>query len=101
VRFWSTITATGVLTSAFAAAAAAAGAIVISGQRSVLTTGVMIALALIPSLTITGMAAVVGDLPLTGRGVARWAVDVVLVMAFSAVVIGIKRLYLQKHRALS
>jgi uncharacterized membrane protein len=99
VRFWSTITATRVLTSAFAAAAAAA--IVISGQRSVLTTGVMIALALIPSLTITGLAAVVGDLPLTGRGVARWAVDVVLVMAFSAVVIGIKRLYLQKHRALS
>lgn len=98
VQFWSTLTATGVVASAFAAAA---GAVVISGQRSVLTTGVMIALALIPSMTIVGMAVAVGDFALAGRGFVRWAVDAGLVVLLSAAVLVVKRLYLHRHRALS
>lgn len=98
VQFWSTLTPTSVVASTFAAAA---GAFVISGQRSVLTTGVMIALALIPSMAIVGMGITVGDLALAGRGFVRWAVDAGLVVLVSAVVLGLKRVYLQHHRALS
>lgn len=98
VGFWSTVTSTGVVASTFAGAA---GAVVISGQRSVLTTGVMIALALIPSMAIVGMGLAVGDFDLAGRGFVRWAVDVGLVVLLSAAVLGVKRLYLQRHRALS
>lgn len=98
VEFWSTLTATGVVVSTFAGAA---GAVVVSGQRSVLTTGVMIALALIPSMAIVGMGLAVGDFALAGRGFARWAVDVGLVVLLSAAVFGLKRWYLNRHRALS
>jgi len=98
VSFWSTVTVTGVVASTFAAAA---GAVVISGQRSVLTTGVMIALALIPSMAIVGMGITVGDFALAGRGFVRWAVDAALVVVVSAVVLTLKRLYLHRHSALS
>lgn len=86
------------LVSAFAAAA---GAVVITGQRSVLTTGVMIALALIPSMSIVGMALASADLALAGRGFVRWSVDAVLVVLISAVVLGLKQLLLHRRRALS
>lgn len=98
VQFWSTLTPTGVVASTFAGAA---GAVVISGQRSVLTTGVMIALALIPSMAIVGMGIGVGDFALAGRGFVRWAVDAGLVVLLSALVLSLKRLYLRHHRALS
>lgn len=97
VRFWSTVTPTGALASAFAAAA---GAVVVSGQRSVLTTGVMIALALIPSMAVAGMALGVGDLALAGRGLVRWGVDVALVVVISALVFGLKQGLLHRRRAL-
>ena len=98
VQFWSTLTPTGIVASTFAAAA---GAFVISGQRSVLTTGVMIALALIPSMAIVGMGIAVGDFSLAGRGFVRWAVDAALVVLVSATVLYLKRAYLQQHRALT
>ena len=98
VQFWSTVTPTGVVASAFAGAA---GAFVVSGQRSVLTTGVMIALALIPSMAIVGMAVGAGDFVLAGRALVRWLVDVGLVILMSALVLMLKRWYLRSHRALS
>jgi hypothetical protein len=98
VRFWTTPTAAGAVTSAFAAAA---GALVITGQRSVLTTGVMIALALIPSMCIVGMGIAVGDLALAGRGLVRWAIDATLVLGIGGAVLGSKKVYLQRSDALS
>jgi uncharacterized membrane protein len=95
VRYWSTFTPEGVVVSAFAGMA---GAVVVTGQRSVLTAGVMIALALIPSMSIVGMALVSGDFALAGRG--RWLLDVVLVMLAGALVLGLKQRFLHRHRAL-
>jgi uncharacterized membrane protein len=77
VQYWSTLTFAGTLISAFGGIA---GAIVISGQRSVLTTGVMITLALIPSMALVGLGLITADWSLAGRGILRWLVDVVLVM---------------------
>lgn len=98
VTFWSTPTATGLLASTFAAAA---GAVVITGQRSVLTTGVMIALALIPSMSIVGMALAVGDVGLMGRGLVRWLLDVALVLVVSTLVLGLKQAFLHRRKAMS
>lgn len=98
VQFWSTITPAGLVTSMFAAAA---GAVVISAQRSVLTTGVMVALALVPSMAVAAMAVGVGDLSLAARGLARWGADVALVIGISALVLVVKRMYPHRHRALS
>ena len=72
VQYWSTIPPTSFLV---ALAAGATGAAIISAQRAVLTTGVMITLALIPSMGVVGLALADFDLPLAGRGLLRWAVD--------------------------
>jgi hypothetical protein len=98
VQYWSSFTAPGIVNSVLAAAA---GAIVISGLRSVLTTGVMIALALIPSMTIVGMALVSGDLALMRAGFARWLADAGFVILLSAVIFGYKQATLHRRRAVS
>ncbi|HEV2148362.1 MAG TPA: DUF389 domain-containing protein [Longimicrobiaceae bacterium] len=81
LSYWSSVSPAGVLVSALAGAA---GAILIASGRSVLTAGVLVSLALIPSATLMGMALVGWDLSLLGRAGLRWLVDVVLVgvMAF-------------------
>lgn len=88
VGYWSSFTPPGVLASVFAAIG---GGIVISGLRSVMTTGVMIALALVPSISIVGMGLGAGDFSVIDGGLARWAVDAGLVMLISAMVIAAKR----------
>lgn len=98
VRYWSTMTPPGVVASVLAAAA---GAVVISGQRSVLTTGVMIALALVPSMSLVGMALAAGNTSLAGQALVRWGVDVVLVVGVGALVLVVKRMYLKSHPALT
>ncbi len=97
VRYWSSFSPAGVLVSVFAAAA---GAYVIAGLRSVLTTGVMIALALIPSMALVGMALAMGELPLIGDALMRWVVDAGLVVGVSALVFGVKQARLHRRPAI-
>lgn len=94
VRYWSSFTTTGVLASVFGSLA---GAIIISGLRSTMTTGVMIALALVPSMAIVGMGVGTGDLPVAASALARWGVDALLVLAASALVFAAKKRWLH-HR---
>lgn len=98
VAYWSSFTFGGVLVSAFGAVA---GAVVIGGQRAVLTTGVMITLALIPSMALVGVGVVTGDLSLAGLGFLRWAADAVLVLLLSGTIFEAKRRWLHQGRALS
>jgi hypothetical protein len=78
VQYWSSIKPSGVL---IALLAGVAGAVVISAGRSVLTAGVMIALALIPSMAIVGMGTATGDFGLAWNGLLRWATDAACVAA--------------------
>jgi hypothetical protein len=94
--FWSTVSPTSVLISA---AAGFGGAILVSIHRSVLTAGVMIALALIPAATLIGLAVVSGDLLLAAQGFLRWVVDVALVFATSIIVFGWKQ-HFTHHRSM-
>lgn len=98
VNYWTDMTVPGALTSAFGAIA---GAVVIGGQRSVLTTGVMVTLALIPSAALVGMGIGSGELAIAGKGLARCAVDIALVLVAGAVVFGFKQRFVHRHHALS
>lgn len=97
VRYWSSLTPPSVVLSVLAAAA---GAVVITAQRSVLSSGVMIALALVPGMSIAGMALVSGEFWLAAQGLGRWAVDAASVVVVSAAVLGLKQAFIHKRRAL-
>ncbi len=88
VSYWSKLSIPGLLASI---AAGTAGAVLISVNRSILTAGVMVALALIPAAALAGMALVAGEWRLAGLAALRWAVDVASVAVFSALVFAWKR----------
>lgn len=94
VQYWSSFTFPGIFVSTVGAIA---GAIVIGGQRSVLTTGVMVTLALIPSLALAGMGLITADFALASKAFMRWVIDVLLVLAMSGAVFWLKRHFLHRH----
>ena len=88
VRYWTSFNWTGAI---IAILAGLAGAIVVNSHQTVFATGVMIALALIPSMAIFGMGLAAGEPDLAVRGLGRWGVDVACVIAASLAVFAIKR----------
>lgn len=88
VQYWSSIQSSSVLV---ALGAGAAGAAIIAAQRSVLTAGVMIALALVPSASIVGMGLVAGELPVAANALLRWVVDAGCVVVGGGLVFLLKR----------
>ncbi len=88
VAYWTTFTPASILSTA---AASVGGAVLLAANRSVLTAGVMIALALIPSAVIASMAVVAGEWQQAWLAAARWSVDVVSVLVGSALVFLWKR----------
>jgi hypothetical protein len=88
VEYWSNPTTMSVMTSGVASIA---GAVVIASGRPLLTAGVMVALALIPSAALTGMALIRGEWGLAGSASIRWAIDAALVVGVSLPVFACKR----------
>jgi hypothetical protein len=88
IVYWSTITWPGVVVGG---AAAICGGLLLAINRTVLTAGVMVALALVPTAALGPMALVAGDPGLAGQAALRFAVEVALVIAGSAIVFVIKR----------
>lgn len=88
VNYWTSISPSDLLVSGVAGIA---GAMLIATHRAVLTSGVMIALALIPSLTIAAIGMVQWDLALLKSGLLRWGIDVLLVMVSSLAIFAWKR----------
>lgn len=86
--YWTTVTISSVAVSM---AAGIAGGFLIATNRSVLTGGVMIALALIPTAALTAMALVTGEYSLGLKAFLRWIIDVGLVLAMSYCVFAWKR----------
>jgi uncharacterized hydrophobic protein (TIGR00271 family) len=96
VGYWSSLKPSSVVVSL---AASAAGAAIIAAHRSVLTAGVMIALALIPALSIMGMGLAVGDFDLAWKGFWRWGVDALCVVIGGGTVFLLKRTVLGRGHA--
>ncbi|HEV2295435.1 MAG TPA: DUF389 domain-containing protein [Tepidisphaeraceae bacterium] len=89
IGYWTQPTLQSYLVSA---TAAAAGAVLVAAHRTVLTTGVMIALALVPAATIIGMSLAWARFDLAAQGAFRWLIEVALVVVLSALVLLWKRL---------
>lgn len=96
--YWSSIQGGGVATSVLAGVA---GGIIVSSRMKVLATGVMVALALIPSMALVGMGLAVGDLALALGGAARWGVEVLCVLGAGGSVLVLKRRRLHRRRPVS
>lgn len=94
ISYWTTITFPSLLVSAVASIA---GALVIATHRSVLTVGVMIALALVPAATITGMALATGDLNIAGKAAFRWLIEVGFIILFPLLVFYWKKASVHKR----
>lgn len=94
VAYWTTISASSLVLAGFAGVA---GALLIATNKEVLTAGVMIALALVPTAAITAMALVSGELALGAKSASRWLLEAGLVAAMSAAVFLWKRLWVQQR----
>lgn len=86
--YWTSITASSIAASA---AAAVAGGVLIATKRSVLTSGVMIALALIPAASLCSMALVAGEYSLGLKAFIRLLIDLGLVLLLSYAVLAWKK----------
>jgi len=95
--YWTSITATAVLVSCVASIA---GAILIAGERQVLTAGVMIALALVPSTALAGAGLALGEFRTAGLALGRLLVDIGAVTALSTAVFAAKRARTHRRRSL-
>ena len=87
-KYWTTITWTSVLV---AAGGGVGGGLLIVLNRRVLTTGIVIALALVPSVTLAVLELFAGQPSLAGQAMLRWALDVAFVVIGCTVVFEIKR----------
>lgn len=88
VSYWTTTTWTSVLVGA---AGGLAGGLLIVINRRVLATGVVIALALVPSLTLAVLELSIGEPVLALKAALRWGTDAVLVVLGCAAVFAVKR----------
>lgn len=93
--YWDRVTVAGTVV---AAAGGLAGAFLVAANRSVLTAGVMIVLALVPAAALTGVGLATGDLAMAGGAALRLLHDAVIVFAAGLVVLGAKRA--SRHRRL-
>lgn len=89
VAYWTTLTWTGVVVGGVAGIC---GGVLMSINRAVLTAGVMVALALVPSASLVTMSLVAADIQLAGAALGRFLVEVALVLVGSAIVFEGKRL---------
>jgi hypothetical protein len=82
-----------------AAVAGTAGAVLIAVNRSILTAGVMIALALVPPPAIAALAFVAGEFDLIPTAALRWGIEVVIVALTGLLVFAWKRASVHQRRA--
>lgn len=96
VSYWTTVDVPALLVVVIAGGA---GAVLIASNRSVLTAGVMVAVALVPSAAIAGIALVAVDPQLLLAGAGRWLVEAALIAVMGAIVFAWKRSSVHRRRA--
>ncbi|GAB7046649.1 hypothetical protein JCM9534A_17750 [Catenuloplanes indicus JCM 9534] len=90
VDYWDDLSWTATLVTVVAGVA---GALLIAANRAVLTAGVMIALALVPTAALVGVGLVTGDLDLATRAGLRWLHDAGIVLITATAVLMPIRVY--------
>lgn len=98
LTYWTSISVTDVLVTLVASLA---GAVLIATHRSILTAGVMVALALVPSAAIAGAGAATFELEPALRALARWGIDLTAVAALSLAVFAWRRFRVYRRDSLA
>jgi hypothetical protein len=94
-NYWSSIAGEGIATSLLAGIA---GGVIVSSRMKVLATGVMVALAIVPSTALIGMGLSTGNLNLAAGAVARWAVEAGCVLVGGGSIMVAKRFLLHRRQ---
>ena len=97
VQLYASVTPSSVLVSVVAGTASA---FVVASQRTVLLSGVYLALALVPGMSLVGAALAAGDLALAGRALAVWAVPAGSVVVLGGLVLTLKRSFRDRRPVL-
>ncbi|HVV02383.1 MAG TPA: DUF389 domain-containing protein [Verrucomicrobiae bacterium] len=97
IAYWTTLHSTTILSSA---AGSIAGAVLIAANRGLLTAGVMVVMALVPSAASIGIGLASGHLGIARGGFFLWISDAALVVVLSCVVFGWKRLVSHRRKSL-
>jgi len=79
-------------------AAAVAGVVMLATRRFALLAGPLMALALIPSAAMAGVAAVAGEGKLVVQGLERLAIDVGLILVLGLIVVILKQAFVHRRR---
>ncbi|UEM22261.1 DUF389 domain-containing protein [Skermanella mucosa] len=95
VNYWSKVEATGVATSLIAGIA---GGVITSSRQTVFATGVMIALALVPSMALVGMGLGAGNVELAIDALGRWAVEAFCVLSAGGITLAAKKRLLHRRK---
>ncbi|HEV7263573.1 MAG TPA: DUF389 domain-containing protein [Falsiroseomonas sp.] len=95
VAYWSSIQASGIAVSLMAGVA---GATIVSARLTVFATGVMVALALVPSMALVGLGLASGNPEIAFGGLLRWGVEVLCVLVAGGMLLAIKRRILHHRR---
>ena len=95
-NYWSSIQGSGIATSLLAGIA---GGVIVSSRLKVLATGVMVALAIVPSMALIGMGLGSGNLDLAMGAAARWGVEVACILLGGGLILVLKRILLHRRRA--
>lgn len=88
VEYWTTITATSIIILIFASIA---GGIIIMTNKSLLTAGVMVALALIPTASLFGMALLEGRYEMAQTSLIRFLLEIFIVATMTGLIFLWKR----------
>lgn len=94
VAYWSKVEATGIATALLAGIA---GGVITSSRQTVFSTGVMVALALVPSMALVGMGLGSGNPGLALQALARWVVEVLCVLSAGGLTLAAKRWLLHRR----
>jgi hypothetical protein len=81
-------------------AAAIAGVTMVASRRFALLAGPLMALALVPSAAMAGVAAAAGEGEVVLQGLERLGVDVVLIFVLGLLVAGLKQMVVHRRRPL-
>ena len=97
LEYWASMNFTGLF---IAASAGFIGTFVVSSRQPSLLPSITIAVALIPSLSIVGIAGVAGEWELVQTAGLRWLSEVLLLLVFSSLAFVIKKIIVEKMGSL-
>jgi hypothetical protein len=88
IDYWTKVTLSSIFSSA---AATVVGTFMLITKRTIFTSGVMIALALVPAASLVPIGLIFGEFEMAGKAAIRFGLDVGLILVISYIIFSIKQ----------